>query len=120
LATHRQSLAVAQAPVTAKVHQPLDVHRHLAAQIALDLETLIDDLAHPYDFVVGELIDPPFGGNGRPIANCLGLGPADTVNVGQRDLYPLPRGNIYACDTRHVSLSSLKPIDWKLAQAIQA
>ena len=37
LAAHRQALAVAQAAVAAEVHQALDVHRDLAAQIAFDL-----------------------------------------------------------------------------------
>jgi hypothetical protein len=37
LAADRQALAVAQAAVAGEVHQPLDVHRGLAAQVALDL-----------------------------------------------------------------------------------
>src|SRR5262252_5251064 len=35
LTAHRQALAMTQAPIGAEVHQPLDVHRHLAAPIAL-------------------------------------------------------------------------------------
>ena len=38
LAAHRQALAMAQAAVAAEVHQPLDAHRHFAAQVALDGE----------------------------------------------------------------------------------
>src|SRR5262249_30673730 len=38
LATHGQALAVADAAVGADVHQPLDVHRDLAPQVALDLQ----------------------------------------------------------------------------------
>src|SRR5439155_20396174 len=33
LAANRQSLAMTGAPIAAEVHQPLDVHRHLAAQV---------------------------------------------------------------------------------------
>src|SRR6185295_3803742 len=33
LAAHRKALAVAQAAIAAEVHQPLDVHRDLAAQV---------------------------------------------------------------------------------------
>src|SRR6266513_2427204 len=36
LAANRQSLAMTGAAIAAEVHQPLDIHRHLAAQIALD------------------------------------------------------------------------------------
>src|SRR4030042_653386 len=38
LAAHRQPAAVPHAAVAAEVHQPLDAHRHLAAQIAFDGE----------------------------------------------------------------------------------
>src|SRR6266498_4128091 len=40
LAAYRQSLAMANAAIAAEVHQPLDAHRHLAAQVALDGELL--------------------------------------------------------------------------------
>src|SRR6185295_2232962 len=63
LAAHRQALAVAQAAVAAEVHQPLDVHRHLAAQIALDLVVAVDHLADADDLVIGQLVDPALGGN---------------------------------------------------------
>src|SRR5207248_10203566 len=45
LATDRQALAMAQTAITAEIHQALDVHRHLAAQIALDPIVSIDQLA---------------------------------------------------------------------------
>src|SRR5690606_39450734 len=38
LATNRQRAAVAQAAIAAQVHQPLDIHRNFATQIALDLD----------------------------------------------------------------------------------
>ncbi len=45
LAADRQALAVAQAAVAGQVHQPLDVDRGLAAQVALDLVVAVDRLA---------------------------------------------------------------------------
>src|SRR5688500_6559501 len=36
LAAHRQTAPVTQPAIAAEIHQPLDVHRRLAAQIALD------------------------------------------------------------------------------------
>src|SRR3546814_14222855 len=35
LAANRQALAMAQAAIAGEVHQPLDVHRRVAAQVAL-------------------------------------------------------------------------------------
>src|SRR5439155_10261478 len=40
LAAHRQALTMAQAAIAAEIHQPLDVDRNLAPQIALDLDLL--------------------------------------------------------------------------------
>src|SRR5690606_30493896 len=57
LAAHRQRPAMAQAAVAAEVHQALDVHRDLAAQIALDLIVAVDGLADLQHFGVGELVD---------------------------------------------------------------
>src|SRR5436853_5782735 len=36
LAPDRQALPVPEAPVAAEVHQPLDVHRHFATEVALN------------------------------------------------------------------------------------
>src|SRR5579864_9493407 len=45
LAADRQALAVAKPAVAGQVHQPLDVDRHLAAQVAFDLVVMVDGLA---------------------------------------------------------------------------
>src|SRR6202043_3111095 len=42
LAAHRQTAAVTQAAVASEIHQTLDVHRHFAAQIALDHVVAVD------------------------------------------------------------------------------
>ena len=73
---HRQALAVAQAAVAAEVHQPLDVHRDLAAQVALDDVVAIDRLADLQHLGVGELADATFGRDANPVADLLAnLGP---------------------------------------------
>src|SRR5437588_2670510 len=58
LAAHREAAAMAQAAVGADLHQPLDVERDLAAQVALDaaLELLGDDVAQPADLGVVEVL----------------------------------------------------------------
>src|SRR6266481_3381883 len=59
LAAHGQALAVTQAAEAAEVHEALDVHRDVAAQIALDLDLLLlDDLAQAARLVVVELVGP--------------------------------------------------------------
>src|SRR5207237_9756055 len=56
LPAHRQSLAMAHAAVAAEVHETLDRHRDLTAQIALDGEAG-DALADAVKLGVGEVLD---------------------------------------------------------------
>src|SRR5262249_17337754 len=56
LAAYRQTLAMAQAAIAAKVHQPLDVHCDNASQVALDPVVAVDHLADPDNLVVGQLV----------------------------------------------------------------
>src|SRR5436309_817415 len=58
LTAHRQPTAVPKAAITAEIHQPLDVHRHLAAQIAFHKIIAIDGLADLDHFRLGEIADP--------------------------------------------------------------
>ena len=95
--------AVAQAPIAAKIHQPLDVHRDLAAKIALDHIIAVDRLANLDDFRVGELRDPPLGGNMHLLADFLGLRRANAVDILKRDDDALVGRNIDAGDTGHAS-----------------
>src|SRR5690606_30957129 len=45
LAPNRQATAMAQATIIAQVHEALDVHRHIAAQIAFHDIVAVDGLA---------------------------------------------------------------------------
>jgi hypothetical protein len=56
LAAHRQAAAVTEAAVAAQVHQALDVHRHLAAQVAFDRQ-LADLVADLLQVAVGQVLD---------------------------------------------------------------
>ena len=57
LAADRQALAVTQAAIAAEIHQPLDVHRHFAAQIAFDEIVAVDRFADLDDFGLGQVVD---------------------------------------------------------------
>ena len=47
-----------QPTVAAEIHQPLDVHGHLAPKVALDDVVAVDDLADLQHFLVGQLRHP--------------------------------------------------------------
>src|ERR1044071_550331 len=49
LAMHRQTAPVPEAAVAGEVHQSLDVHRRLAAQVALDRVVAVDGLTDAGD-----------------------------------------------------------------------
>src|SRR5207237_790594 len=86
LSTHRQPAAMAQSAVRADVHQALDVHRHLAAQGALDLELALDDAAQPAGVLVAQALHPHRAVHSGLRQDPLRRGAADPVTVGERDV----------------------------------
>src|SRR5438045_9135457 len=82
LAADRQALPVAQAAVAGEVHQPLDVHRGFAAQVALDLVVLVDRRADVEDFLIGQVLAALFGADPKLLRDLLGGRAADSVAVG--------------------------------------
>jgi len=58
LPPHRKPLPVTQSPVTAEIHQALDVHGYIAAQITFDLDIPVDILPDLCDFCFGQIIGP--------------------------------------------------------------
>src|SRR5690242_12389776 len=101
LPADRQTLAMAQAPVTSEVHQTLDVHRDFAAQVALHHVVTIDHFTNLEHLGIGELRDPPLGRKVHLIHNVMGdLGP-NAMDILERDHNALIRGKIDARDTSH-------------------
>ena len=49
---------MAHAAVRADLDQALDVQRHFAPQVALDLVAAVDQLAEPVDLLLGQIADP--------------------------------------------------------------
>src|SRR5712664_1248246 len=99
---HGKTLAVPDAPVAADVHQPLHAHRHLAAQVALDLVLALDDVADPPGLVVAPGLHPFVGIDPCVGEDLLGCRNADPVDVLDRDLTPLVPRQIDSGDTCHV------------------
>ena len=94
-------LAVAQAAIAAQIHQPLDVHRHFAAQIAFDEIVAVDDFADLDDFGVGQVVDAALWRDADLLADLLGLGGANSMDIAQADFDSLLGGDIDAGDTCH-------------------
>ena len=81
LAADRQALAMTQAPVAAQVHQTLDVHRHFAAEVALDPVVAVDGFADPQDLGVGQLVDAALGRDADLARRSPSRLRPDTMNV---------------------------------------
>ena len=84
-----------QATITTKIHQTLDVHRDLAAEVTLNSE-FTDLFAKAIHFAIGQFLDL-----GRPfdtdrLANLLCAGPTNAVDRRQSNFCVLVIGNIYA------------------------
>src|SRR6056297_3123659 len=83
LTAHRQAAPVAQAAITAQIHQPLDVHGLGPAEVALHGKVRVDVLANRQHLGVGQLVDAPFLGDTYGVADLLCRAVTDAVNVGQ-------------------------------------
>src|SRR5512143_1299348 len=84
LPAHRQPLAVPPTAVRADIHQPLDVHRGLGAQRALDLVVPLDDLPQPRDFSVAQVAHARVGAHPGLHQNLLRVAATDAEDVRQR------------------------------------
>src|SRR5262245_51642392 len=104
LAADREVPAMAEAPVRADLLESLDVQRDLAAQVALDLEAPIDELAEAVHLVLGQVADAGVAVHVRLDEDLRGGREPDAVDVGQGDLHPLLAGDVDAGDACHRSL----------------
>src|SRR5829696_6867045 len=100
LAADRQAAAVAQTAVGADLHQPFQVLRALATQIALHLAPL-DCLAQAHGLVLGQVLDAGVGVDlalGEDFARGRATDPED---VGEPDLDPLVDRDVDPRDACH-------------------
>src|SRR5437899_5234573 len=109
LAADGQRAAVTQAAIAAEVHEPLDVHRDFAAQVAFDLVVAVDRLADLQHFRVGELVDAAVCRDADLVDDLLGKLLADAVNVLKRDDDALVGRNVDAGYTSHFFSSPYGP-----------
>src|SRR5579862_6003998 len=101
LAVNWQTLAVTQTLVAPDLHLALDVLRDLAAQVALDLDVLVDICTKAGDLFLGEIAHSRVARDARRVAHLLRDRATDPVDVGERDLEPLLARNVDAGNTSH-------------------
>src|SRR5579864_1041968 len=90
----------------AQIHQPLDVHRHFAAQVALDRE-LGDGRAQRVHFRLGEILHAGGGIDPRGLAGSVRPRAAHAEDVGEPDPHVLVHRDVDTGDTCHVPSSTL-------------
>jgi hypothetical protein len=102
LASDRESTPVAQAAITANLHEALDVHGNSLAQIAFHHAISLDYVSDPDDLVFREILH--FGGDFYVClqANLRRPAPADAVYICESDLHPLVDGQIHSRDSSQV------------------
>src|SRR5688572_16072618 len=104
LPVRRQAAPVAQALVRPDLHQPLDVLRALAPQVALH-EQVVDLLAQLADLVLGQVLHLAVRLHARLGQDLVRGRPADAVDVREPDLSPLVEGDVDACYACHLAPS---------------
>src|SRR6266581_3145432 len=74
---------MSQPTVAAEIHQPLDVHGHLAPKVAFDDVVAVDDLADLEHLLVSELRHPPGIRDSDFRHDFIGLFRPDPVDILQ-------------------------------------
>ena len=75
-----------EAPIGTNVHEPLDVHGNLLAQISFHSAAGIDYFTDPAYLFLGEILDSNLGTDAHLIQNSLRPHPPDAIDVGEADL----------------------------------
>src|SRR5439155_1023753 len=101
LRAHREPAPVAYTSIAPDVHESLHVHRYLAAQVTLDLELALDDVADPAHLVLAPGLHPLVRVHVGSIQDSARRRAPDPVDVRDRDLAPLLPRQIHARNSRH-------------------
>src|SRR5215475_338469 len=99
LAANRKAAPMPQTSIATEIHEPLDVHRRLASQIAFDKIIAIDHFADLQNLLVGKLGNPSRIRNPHLCYDLTGLRGPNAVNVLEPDLDPLVGRNVNTSDT---------------------
>ena len=98
---------MAQAAVRADLYQALDVQRNFTTQVALYEDALLVDHFTKLDLLsLGQVLYAGIRIDTSGSQNIVGSLSANTVNVGQADLYALLSRKIYTGDSCHINCTS--------------
>src|SRR3546814_3606050 len=100
LAAQRQAATMAQAAVAGQVHQALDSHADLAAEVAFD-HVLADFGAQALDFRLGKVKEHGRRIHAGGLAKTLRTGTANDVEDLQHEPDILLGRQVDTCNTRH-------------------
>ena len=95
---------MANATVAADLGQPLDIQRHVAAQVTLHGVIPGDLFAQSRFLLLGQVLHPRVGVNARGGEDLVGAGAPNAENVGETDLYPLVLRQVNTGNTCHFLL----------------
>jgi len=90
-----------ESAIRANFDEPLDVHRNVFAQIALDATFALDDLADAVDLFFVQVLYLLPRLDVRRLQNSSSARIANSVNVSERDIRVLVARKIDACNTCH-------------------
>jgi hypothetical protein len=95
---------MAQAPIGSHVNVPLNIHGHVAPQIALDFVSSVEDLPDFYHVLVRKVVALQVEGDSGLLKDFSRCAPADSINVGERNFHPFASGEIDSCNACHIFL----------------
>ncbi len=101
LASHRQILAVTRPPERADVLEPLDVLLNGSAKLTLDDVVVIEQVRDPSEFIVAQLAGRHVGTDFCPVADLAGKSRPHAIQVAERNISSLIRGDVNTQQSRH-------------------
>jgi len=110
LPANGEPTTMAQTAIAADVHQALDVGGDFTTKITLNFVVIFNLSTDDINFISSEIVGIGFPINACRVENFEGHGPADAVDVGQRNIHALISRQIYTSYTCH----SLYPLSLTL------
>src|SRR3546814_6173799 len=112
LPTNGKALAMAQPAIASEVHQALDVHRSLAAQVTFYGMVGVNGFADLQHFGVRKILNAAAMINAQLVCDLKGLGASNAMDVGERDNHALVGRDINARNTCHIYNLLLHGVFW--------
>jgi hypothetical protein len=99
LPARRKAAAMTQSPITANLHQPLDIHGNGFAQIAFNHPVTLDNIADIYGLFLGQIFNLGVNVDSGFLTDLCRPAFADAKYVRKPDLNPFIERQINSCDS---------------------